>query len=193
MCLGDVVVALAAFGVVTEATPTTACVPTTTKSVTLPERKPCPKASCPRRDPDGIAAGQDLIEWTKEQVTAFFPYEEGWGTAYDKAFSPNVFATFNHTHFDFTTLKQAYSSFVPLLHTGFAGTFSHGFISAVGVPNAVDRGGFVTLTGWEGGFLRGDPERLYNVTDAAFIVVEEGDDCERKIIEFRETSNLGNF
>lgn len=63
----------------------------------------------------------------------------------------------------------------------------------IGVPNAGDIGGFVTLTGWEGGFVGGAGGRFVNTTDAAYAVVAQTEDCGRKIVEFRESSNLGSY
>lgn len=66
-------------------------------------------------------------------------------------------------------------------------------MSVVGVPNAGDVGGFVYMTGWQGGYILGDESRLLNTTDAAFMVIKQEKNCERKIVEFREASNLGRF
>lgn len=67
----------------------------------------------------------------------------------------------------------------------------HGFLTTVAVPNTANTGGFVYVTGWQGGLLGGDESKPVNVTDAAFAVVAEGADCERTIVEWRESSNLG--
>ncbi|KAI0502833.1 hypothetical protein F5B22DRAFT_44290 [Xylaria bambusicola] len=150
-------------------------------------------AACPPRIEDGIRAGEDLAQWAQESINAFFPFQDGWQDAYDIAFSPDVYATFNATVFTFDTFKAAYESFYPLLNGGFAGTFEHGFLSAVGVPNGSDNGGFVTVTGWQGGHIGGVGGPLLNVTDAAYMIITETEDCERKIVEFRESSNLGKF
>ncbi|KAJ3562177.1 hypothetical protein NPX13_g8659 [Xylaria arbuscula] len=150
-------------------------------------------AACPARIEDGIAAGKDLAQWAQDSINAFFPFQDGWQDAYDVAFSPDVHATFNATVFTFDTFKAAYESFYPLLSKGFGGTFEHGFLSAIGVPNTADNGGFVTVTGWEGGYIGGEGGALLNTTDAAYIVIAETEDCERRIVEFRETSNLGSF
>jgi hypothetical protein len=149
--------------------------------------------SCPSRNPDGIAAGNELATWAQDQINAFFPYQEGWDAAFDVAFAPDLYATFNGTVCNHDTFKAFYGQVYPLLSAGFAGTFDHGFISTVGVPNAGDRGGFVTLTGWEGGFIGGDYDKPLYATDTAFMVVREEDDCSLKIVEMRESSNLGGL
>lgn len=70
----------------------------------------------------------------------------------------------------------------------------HGYLAVVAVPNLDNtRGGFVTLTGWEYGLRFGNPELPYNRTNAAFSVIQEDDDCQLKIVEWRETSNLGKI
>ncbi|KAI0448425.1 hypothetical protein F5B21DRAFT_510151 [Xylaria acuta] len=150
-------------------------------------------AACPPRVGDGIKAGDDLAQWAQDSINAFFPFQDGWQEAFDVAFSTDVHATFNATVFTFDTFKTAYENFYQLLNGGFGGTFEHGFLSAIGVPNAADNGGFVTVTGWEGGHIGGAGGPLLNTTDAAFIVIAETESCERKIIEFREISNLGKF
>lgn len=103
-------------------------------------------AACPARIEDGIKAGEDLAQWVQDSIDAFFPFQDGQQEVYDVAFSPNVHAIFNATVFTFDTFKAAYESFYPLLSEGFGGTFEHGFLSVIGVPNAADNGGFVTLT-----------------------------------------------
>jgi hypothetical protein len=127
-----------------------------------------------------------LAGWFTDAVDSFFPYQDGWEAAYDESFSPDVVATFNATKYDFDSFKQLYSAFYPVLNEDFQGTFEHGFISVIGVPNQNDIGGFVTAIGWEGGF-----DGKVNTTDAVFAVVSEVDGA-RKITEFRETSNLGS-
>jgi hypothetical protein len=149
--------------------------------------------SCPPRNPDGIAAGDELAQWAKDRVYEFFPYQANWETGYDVTYSKDLYATFNGTVCNFETFKGIYKRVYPLLSDGFAGTFKHGFLSVVAVPNAGDRGGFVTMTGWEGGFMGGDKNRPLNTTDAAFMVIREEEDCSRKVIEMREISNLGKF
>ncbi|TRX93460.1 hypothetical protein FHL15_005735 [Xylaria flabelliformis] len=150
-------------------------------------------AACPPRIEDGIKAGDDLARWAQDSINAFVPFQDGWQEGFDVAFSTDVHATFNATVFTFDTFKTAYEGFYQLLNGGFAGTFEHGFLSAVGVPNAADNGGFVTVTGWQAGYIGGAGGRLINTTDAAFVVIAETENCERKIVEFRETSNLGRF
>lgn len=46
------------------------------------------------------------------------------------------------------------------------------------------------LTGWEGGYIGGDVNNVYNATQGSFGVIEEQEDCSLKIVEWRESSNL---
>ncbi|OTA65326.1 hypothetical protein K449DRAFT_403918 [Hypoxylon sp. EC38] len=108
-------------------------------------------ATCPPRVSDGDQAGSEVADFVKDAVNNFFPYKDGWETAYDAAFSTDLKASFNATSYTFDTFKQLYSAIYGSLTKTYQGTFDHGFLTVVGVPNANDIGGFVTLTGWEGG------------------------------------------
>ncbi|KAF2203938.1 hypothetical protein GQ43DRAFT_461152 [Delitschia confertaspora ATCC 74209] len=55
----------------------------------------------------------------------------------------------------------------------------------------IDRGGTVYLTGWEGGYHVLAKRELY-WTDAVFVVVKDIGGGERRIVEFRESSNVPN-
>ncbi|CAG9942255.1 unnamed protein product [Clonostachys rosea f. rosea IK726] len=145
---------------------------------------------CKPRNPDGYAASDELAAWIGKAVDDFYPFRDTWASAYDASFAPNLSATFNATKFDFNTLRAAYGSFLPKLQGQYAGTFGHGYYSVVAVPHASDRGGFVYITGWAGGYIDGDADRLYNVSHAAFGVVEQQEDCSIKIAEWRESSNM---
>ncbi|KAI0381676.1 hypothetical protein F5Y04DRAFT_65714 [Hypomontagnella monticulosa] len=150
-------------------------------------------SACPPRVGDGIQAGNELAKFATDAVDAFFPYREGWEAAYDTAFSSDLKASFNTTAYTFETFKALYGAiYVSLIRT-YQGTFDHGFLTVVGVPNANDIGGFVTMTGWEGGYVGGSGGRFVNTTDAAYAVIAQTEDCGRKIVEFRETSNLGSY
>lgn len=122
----------------------------------------------------------------------FFPYPANgaWDTVFASTFSPSLKATFNNTHYDFDGWLQLYRNFNVTLGQNFA-PFRHGFINTLAVPNANgDKGGFVYMIGWEGGFHALLKRELY-FTDAAFAVVEEHSG-ERRIVEFRESSNIPN-
>ncbi|OTA97238.1 hypothetical protein M434DRAFT_27074 [Hypoxylon sp. CO27-5] len=150
-------------------------------------------ATCPPRVADGDQAGSEVADFVKDAVNNFFPYKDGWETAYDAAFSTDLKASFNATSYTFDTFKQLYSAIYGSLTKTYQGTFDHGFLTVVGVPNANDIGGFVTLTGWEGGYVGGAGGRLVNTTDAAYAMIAQTEDCGRKIVEFRESSNLGSY
>ncbi|KAI0900654.1 hypothetical protein F4806DRAFT_491545 [Annulohypoxylon nitens] len=150
-------------------------------------------ATCPARVADGIQAGDEVAQFVTDAVNDFFPYQDGWESAYDAAFSTDLKASFNATAHTFDTFKQLYSAVYTSLTKTYQGTFDHGFLTVIGVPNAGDIGGFVTLTGWEGGFVGGAGGRFVNTTDAAYAVVAQTEDCGRKIVEFRESSNLGSY
>lgn len=53
-----------------------------------------------------------------------------------------------------------------------------------------DKGGFVYMIGWAGGFQMRAKRDMY-FTNAAFAVVRE-EEGKRKIVEFRESSNIPN-
>ncbi|VUC31228.1 unnamed protein product [Clonostachys rosea] len=147
-------------------------------------------ADCEPRNPDGIAAGDELIAWIQEAVHEFIPIEDTWSEGFDRAFSTNLVATFNATKLNYETLRGAFEAFHPRIVERYAGTFAHGYFSAVGVPHANDRGGNVYLTGWEGGYIGGDVNNVYNATQGSFGVIEQQEDCSLKIVEWRESSNL---
>ena len=125
----------------------------------------------------------------------FFPYPANgaWDIAFDKVFSPKLQASFNGTKFDAAGWKKWYHSVNKTIGTSFE-LFEHGFSNVVAVPNSVtDKGGFVAVTGWQGGRIRGMPASApgLNFTDAAFAVVQITS-AGRKIVEFREMSNIPN-
>ncbi|XXG97947.1 hypothetical protein Hte_004263 [Hypoxylon texense] len=100
-------------------------------------------AASPARAMDGIQAGIEAAEFVTDAV------------AYDEAFGPDSKASFNATSYTFDTFKALYSVIYISLTTTYRDTFDHGFLTVVGAPNASDRGGFVALTGWEGGCVNG--------------------------------------
>ncbi|CAH0032633.1 unnamed protein product [Clonostachys rhizophaga] len=151
---------------------------------------PAAAADCEPRNPDGIAAGDELIAWIQTAVHEFIPIEDSWSEGFDRAFSTELVATFNATMYNFGSLRGLFGAFHPRILERYAGTFTHGYFSAIGVPHATNRGGNVYLTGWEGGYIGGDVNNVYNATQGSFGVIEEQEDCSLKIVEWRESSNL---
>jgi hypothetical protein len=122
----------------------------------------------------------------------FFPYPANgaWDTVFADTFSENLLASFNDTRYDYNGWLQAYHSFNVTLGQNFA-PFKHGVINTLAVPNANgDKGGMVYMIGWEGGTHAILKRDLY-YTDAVFALVKEIGG-KRKIVEFRESSNIPN-
>ncbi|KAF2269374.1 hypothetical protein CC78DRAFT_529164 [Lojkania enalia] len=147
---------------------------------------------CSLVDSPTVNASIRLSSWMECQVNGFFPYPENgaWDQVFAKTFSTNLLATFNDTHYNYDSWLKLYQSFNVTLGKNFA-PFKHGIINTVAVPNPNgDRGGFVYMIGWEGGNHTIYKRDLY-FTDAVFAVVkiEAG---QRKIAEFRESSNIPN-
>jgi len=85
---------------------------------------------------------------------------------------------------------RLYTAFNATLGVAFA-PFKHGYINVLGIPNVNgDKGGFVYMIGWAGGFQIRAKQDVY-FTNAAFAVVKE-EEGKRKIVEFRESSNIPN-
>jgi hypothetical protein len=105
-------------------------------------------------------------------------------------FSKDLKFTFNDTHYDFDGSLELYHSINTTLGKNFA-PFKHEFINTVAVPNSNgDKGGFVYLIGWVGGFHRLLQRDLY-YTNAAFAVVKDVGG-KREVVELRESSNIPN-
>lgn len=125
--------------------------------------------------------------------TGFFPYPANgdWSSAYDSFFSTSLLASFNGTRYDFAGFKALYTSFNASIDRNFL-EFRHGFLTVVGVPNSNDKGGFAYATGWEGGKTVIGTDLWF--TDATYAVIEEDASGYggRKIVEFREASNIPN-
>ncbi|CBY01619.1 predicted protein [Plenodomus lingam JN3] len=133
-----------------------------------------------------------LSSWLECQINSFYPFPANthWPTAHACAFSKSLKFTFNNTHYDYNGSLALYHSFNATLGTAFM-PFKHGFINTLGVPSdAGDKGGFVYMIGWAGGFQTRAKRDMY-FTNAAFAVVEE-EEGERKIVEFRESGNIPN-
>ncbi|KAI9708736.1 MAG: hypothetical protein M1820_003691 [Bogoriella megaspora] len=138
----------------------------------------------------GTNASVELGNWLECQVNNFFPYPANgaWDGAYDEAFSPDLLATFNQSHFNFDGFKALAKTFNTSIGVSFK-KFEHGFHSTVGVPNSNgDKGGFVYATGFEGGSTVLGTDVWYE--DAAFAVIKDVGGGERKIVEWRESSNI---
>jgi hypothetical protein len=124
--------------------------------------------------------------------TGFYPYPENtnWAKGHTTSFSKDVIFAFNDTRYDFEGSLRLYTTFNATLGVAFS-PFKHGFINTLGVPNTNgDKGGFVYMIGWAGGFQTRAKRDMY-FTNAAFAVVKEEEGA-RKIVEFRESSNIPN-
>lgn len=148
---------------------------------------PCTLADSPK-----LNASMQLASWLECQINGFYPFPANthWPAGHARSFSRSLKFTFNDTHYDFNGSLKLYQSFNETLGKAFQ-PFKHGPINTLGVPNANgDKGGFVYMIGWAGGFQTRAKRDMY-FTNAAFAVVgvEQG---ERKIVEFRESSNIPN-
>jgi hypothetical protein len=113
-----------------------------------------------------------------------------WEGGHARSFSKDLRFTFNDTHYDFDGSLRLYKTFNASLEKAFA-PFNHGFINTLGIPNSNgDKGGFVYMIGWAGGYQKFAKQDVY-YTNAAFAVVKE-EEGQRKIVEFRESSNIPN-
>ncbi|KAH7396108.1 hypothetical protein BKA66DRAFT_258388 [Pyrenochaeta sp. MPI-SDFR-AT-0127] len=147
---------------------------------------------CSLADSAKVNASVQLSSWLECQINGFYPFPENtdWPKGHSTAFSKNLKFTFNDTHYDFDGSLRLYKSFNATLGHAFA-PFKHGFINTLGIPNANgDRGGFVYMIGWAGGFQRRAKRDMY-FTNAAFAMIRE-EEGQRKIVEFRESSNIPN-
>jgi hypothetical protein len=114
-----------------------------------------------------------------------------WDKVFADTFSPDLKATFNDTHYNYEGWLKLYHNFNVTLGQSFGDAFKHGAINTLGVPDMNgDKGGFAYMIGWEGGFHTLLKRDLY-FTDATFAVVKEIGG-KRKIVEFRESSNIPN-
>ncbi|EMD92486.1 hypothetical protein COCC4DRAFT_30748 [Bipolaris maydis ATCC 48331] len=148
---------------------------------------PCTLVDSPKAN-----ASVQLGSWLECAVNGFYPFpaNKNWPEGHATSFSKDIRFTFNDTHYDFEGSRRLYNTFNATLGVAFA-PFKHGFISTLGIPNANgDKGGFVYMIGWAGGFQTRIQRDVY-FTNAAFAVVKEVEG-ERKIVEFRESSNIPN-
>jgi hypothetical protein len=152
---------------------------------------PCTLAESP-----SVNASIQLSSWLECHINSFYPYPENtnWDKAHASTFSKDLRFTFNDTHYDLNGSLRLYRSFNATLGRAFA-PFKHGFINSLGIPNSNgDKGGFVYMIGWAGGFQRRAKRDMY-FTNAAFAVIREEEEegkKVRKIVEFRESSNIPN-
>jgi hypothetical protein len=146
---------------------------------------------CTLVDQPGVNASANLANWMMCQVNAFFPHPNNtsWDTHYTSTFHPSLLASFNSTPFSYTSLLTFYHSVNTTLSLAFS-PFRHGFTSVVAVPNSNDKGGFVYMTGWEGGFSVAAKREL-SWTDGAFAVVRDVKG-RRWVSEWRESANIPN-
>lgn len=154
----------------------------------VPDQDPCSLANSP-----AVNASIQLVNWFQCQTNGFFPYPANgaWDEVYRQTFDPSLLATFNNTRYGYSGWLSLYHNFNITLGNAFS-PFRHGFLSSLAVPNANgDKGGFVYAIGWEGGFHALAKRELW-YTDAAFAVVKDVEGVGRRIVEFRESSNIPN-
>ncbi|KAH7071529.1 hypothetical protein BKA63DRAFT_74513 [Paraphoma chrysanthemicola] len=146
---------------------------------------------CALAESSQVNGSIQLASWLECQINGFYPFPENknWPANHATAFSKDLRFTFNDTHYDFDGSLKLYKSFNATLGKAFA-PFKHGFINTLGIPNTNDKGGFVYMIGWAGGFQKRAKRDMY-FTNAAFAVVKE-EQGQRKIVEFRESSNIPN-
>ncbi|KAF1918804.1 hypothetical protein BDU57DRAFT_120943 [Ampelomyces quisqualis] len=145
---------------------------------------------CSLAESSSVNASVQLGNWLECQINGFYPFPANteWPRGHASSFSKDIRFTFNDTHYDFDGSLRLYQTFNASLARAFS-PFKHGFINTLGIPNSNgDRGGFVYTIGWAGGYQNFAKRDLY-FTNAAFAVVKEVDG-ERKIVEFRESSNI---
>ncbi|KAF2125271.1 hypothetical protein P153DRAFT_389431 [Dothidotthia symphoricarpi CBS 119687] len=145
---------------------------------------------CTLADSPNVNASIQLSSWLECQLNGFYPFPDNgdWPKVHAQTFSKDVLFTFNDTRYDFEGSLRFYHNANASLARSFA-PFRHGFINTMAVPNANgDRGGFVYMIGWAGGFHKLLQRDLY-FTNAAFGVIKE-EEGHRKIVEFREASNI---
>ncbi|KAI4522985.1 hypothetical protein K523DRAFT_361897 [Schizophyllum commune Tattone D] len=130
-----------------------------------------------------------IATFLSDSVNAFFPApgNDGWETAFDAAFAPNLTATFNDGSYDFAGFRAYFAAVKANLESKYS-TFDHSFTSVVGVSaTGGNTGGYGIVTGVEGGDVSGTQVRG---TDGAFAVIREIDGA-LKITEWHEITNLG--
>lgn len=148
---------------------------------------------CTLADSPNVNASVQLSSWTECQVNGFYPFPANteWVAGHARAFSKDLLFTFNDTHYDFEGSLRLYKSFNATLGRAFA-PFRHGFLHTLGIPDADgSKGGFVYMIGFTGGYQVHTKKDLW-FTNAAFARVKEEEHGVRKIVEFRESSNIPN-
>ncbi|KAH7413655.1 hypothetical protein DE146DRAFT_673451 [Phaeosphaeria sp. MPI-PUGE-AT-0046c] len=147
---------------------------------------------CSLADDPSVNASVQLGNWVECQVNGFYPFPANteWPEGHAASFSKDLRFTFNESHYDFEGSLRLYKTFNASLARSFV-PFKHGFTNTLGIPNSNgDKGGFVYTMGWAGGFHTLAKREMY-FTNAAFAVVKE-ENGQRKIVEFRESSNIPN-
>jgi hypothetical protein len=147
---------------------------------------------CALAESNSVNASVQLSSWLECQINGFYPYPGNgdWPSVRDTAFAKDIKFTFNDTHYNYEGSLDLYHSFNKTLGKSFA-PFQHGFINTLGIPNMNgDKGGFVYMIGWAGGFHKLAKRNMY-FTNAAFGVIRDNNG-KREIAEFRESSNIPN-
>lgn len=147
---------------------------------------------CALAESNSVNASVQLSSWLECQINGFYPYPRNgdWPSVRDTAFAKDIKFTFNDTHYNYDGSLVLYHSFNKTLGKSFA-PFQHGFINTLGIPNMNgDKGGFVYMIGWAGGFHKLAKRNMY-FTNAAFGVIRDNKG-RREIVEFRESSNIPN-
>ncbi|KAF1996967.1 hypothetical protein P154DRAFT_442098 [Amniculicola lignicola CBS 123094] len=131
-----------------------------------------------------------LKAWAECAVNGFFPFPANgaWDKEFARVFSKDLRATFNATTHSYDTWLSLYQTFN---HSLVVFTpFNHGFTSVVAIPDSANpKGGFVSMNGWEGGYHSLAKKDLW-YSDTAFAVIEVDAQGKRKIVEFREATNM---
>lgn len=147
---------------------------------------------CALAESTSVNASVQLSSWLECQINGFYPYPGNgdWPIVRDAAFARDIKFTFNDTHYNYKGSLDLYHSFNETLGKSFA-PFQHGFVNTLGIPNTNgDKGGFVYMIGWAGGFHKLAKRTMY-FTNAAFAVIRDNKG-RREITEFRESSNIPN-
>ena len=97
-------------------------------------------------------------------------------------------ATFNSTHYNFTSFKALYGEVYQLVSAEF-NDFQINITNAVGVPDPGTKGGRVYALGIEGGHLK-STGALVLATDGTFAQINDVGSGVLQIVEMRESNNF---
>lgn len=125
---------------------------------------------------------------SNKTLIEFQPTHAGWDTYYDQFFSKDLVATFNSTHYNFTTFKALYGEVYQLVSAEFK-DFQINITNAVGVPDPGTKGGRVYALGIEGGHLKSNGA-LVLATDGTFVQINDVGSGVLQIVEMRESNNF---